>query len=61
MPLPLLPALAVGGSLLGGIQGYRRSGGNLGEAALGAGMGALGASSAGGTGTKGVLEAELQM
>ena len=41
MPLPLLPALAVGGSLLGGIQGYRRSGGNLGEAALGAGMGAL--------------------
>ena len=50
MPLPLLPALAVGGSLLGGIQGYRRSGGNLGEAALGAGMGALGASSAGGLG-----------
>ena len=50
MPLPLLPALAVGGSLLGGLQGYRRSGGNLGEAALGAGMGALGASSAGGLG-----------
>ena len=50
MPLPLLPALAVGGSLLGGIQGYRRSGGNLGEAALGAGMGALGASGAGGLG-----------
>ena len=50
MPLPLLPALAVGGSLLGGVQGYRRSGGNLGEAALGAGMGALGASSAGGLG-----------
>ena len=47
MPLPLLPALAVGGSLLGGIQGYRRSGGNLGEAALGAGMGALGASGLG--------------
>ena len=50
MVLPLLPALAVGGSLLGGIQGYRRSGGNLGEAALGAGMGALGASGAGGLG-----------
>ena len=41
MPLPLLPALALGGSLIGGIQGYRRSGGNLGETALGAGMGAL--------------------
>ena len=38
----LLPALAIGGSLLGGIQGYRRSGGNLGQAALGAGVGALG-------------------
>tara|TARA_R100001082_G_scaffold103749_1_gene74639 strand:- start:271 stop:1080 length:810 start_codon:yes stop_codon:yes gene_type:complete len=50
MPLPLLPALAVGGSLLGGVQGYRRSGGNLGEAALGAGMGALGASGIGGLG-----------
>ena len=50
MPLPLLPALAVGGSLLGGIQGYRRSGGNLGEAALGTGMGSLGASGAGGLG-----------
>ena len=50
MPLPLLPALAVGRSLLGGLQGYRRSGGNLGEAALGAGMGALGASGAGGLG-----------
>ena len=48
--MALLPALAIGGSLLGGIQGYRRSGGNLGEAALGAGMGALGASSAGGLG-----------
>ena len=47
MPLPILPALAVGGSVLGGIQGYRRSGGNLGEAALGAGMGALGASGLG--------------
>ena len=50
MPLPILPALAVGGSVLGGIQGYRRSGGNLGEAALGAGIGALGASGAGGLG-----------
>ena len=47
MPLPILPALAVGGSVLGGIQGFRRSGGNLGEAALGAGMGALGASGLG--------------
>lgn len=50
MVLPLLPALAVGGSVLGGIQGFRRSGGNLGEAALGAGIGALGASGAGGLG-----------
>ena len=50
MVLPLLPALAVGGSVLGGIQGFRRSGGNLGEAALGAGMGALGASGLGQTG-----------
>lgn len=50
MPLPLLPALAVGGSLLGGIQGYRRSGGNLGEAALGAGMGALTTAGLGGLG-----------
>ena len=50
MPLPLLPALAVGGSLLGGLQGYRRSGGNLGETALGAGMGALTTSGLGGLG-----------
>jgi hypothetical protein len=46
----LLPALAIGGSLLGGIQGYRRSGGNLGQAALGAGVGALGGAGAGGVG-----------
>ena len=56
MPLPLLPALAVGGSLLGGIQGYRRSGGNLGEAALGAGMGAL---TAGGLGQGGRMAGGL--
>ena len=46
----LLPALAIGGSLLGGIQGYRRSGGNLGQAALGAGVGALGAAGMGSAG-----------
>ena len=46
----LLPALAIGGSLLGGIQGYRRSGGNLGQAALGAGVGALGGAGAGSVG-----------
>ena len=50
MAIGLLPALAIGGSLLGGIQGYRRSGGNLGQAALGAGVGALGASGMGGAG-----------
>ena len=50
MAIGLFPALAIGGSLLGGIQGYRRSGGNLGQAALGAGVGALGASGIGGAG-----------
>ena len=56
MPLPLLPALALGGSLIGGIQGYRRSGGNLGETALGAGMGAL---TAGGLGQGGRMAGGL--
>ena len=46
----LLPALAIGGSLLCGIQGYRRSVGNLGQAALGAGVGALGAAGMGSAG-----------
>ena len=46
----LLPLLATGGALVGGIQGYRRSGGNLGSALLGAGTGALTASGAGGLG-----------
>ena len=46
----LLPLLATGGALVGGIQGFRRSGGNLGSALLGAGTGALTASGAGGLG-----------
>jgi len=50
MAIPLLPLLALGGATVGGIQGYRRSGGNLGSAALGAGTGALTASGAGGIG-----------
>ena len=50
MAIPLLPLLALGGATVGGIQGYRRSGGNLGAAALGAGTGALTASGAGGFG-----------
>jgi hypothetical protein len=33
--------LPVAGALLGGIEGYRRSGGDLGAAALGAGLGAV--------------------
>ena len=41
MPIPLAP-LAIGGALLGGLEGYKRSGGNLGTAALGAGLGAVG-------------------
>ena len=46
----LLPLLATGGALVGGIRGFRRSGGNLGSALLGAGTGALTASGAGGLG-----------
>lgn len=46
----LLPLLATGGAVVGGIQGFRRSGGNLGSALLGAGTGALTASGAGGLG-----------
>lgn len=41
MVLPALSALVpVGGAILGGYEGYRRSGGDLGAAALGAGLGA---------------------
>ncbi len=36
MALPLLPILAGAGSLIGGVQGYRQSGGDLGATALGA-------------------------
>ena len=50
MAIQLLPLLATGGALVGGIQGFRRSGGNLGSAALGAGTGALTASGAGALG-----------
>ena len=32
--------LPIAGALLGGIEGYRRSGGDIGAAALGAGLGA---------------------
>lgn len=40
MVLPLAALLPVAGATLGGIEGYRRSGGDLGAAALGAGLGA---------------------
>ena len=33
---------AIGGALLGGVEGYKKSGGGLGAAALGSGLGALG-------------------
>lgn len=36
MALPLIPILAGTGALIGGIQGYRQSGGDLGPTALGA-------------------------
>jgi hypothetical protein len=40
MVLPLAALLPVAGAAIGGITGYQRSGGNLGSALLGAGLGA---------------------
>ena len=40
MVFPLAALLPVAGAAIGGITGYQRSGGNLGAAALGAGLGA---------------------
>lgn len=42
MVLPLAALLPVAGATLGGIEGYKRSGGNVGAALLGAGLGAAG-------------------
>ena len=42
MGLPLAALLPIGGALLGGVEGYKKSGGDLGAAALGSGLGALG-------------------
>jgi hypothetical protein len=39
--LPIAALLPVAGATIGGITGYRQSGGNLGAAALGAGLGAM--------------------
>ena len=63
MPAPLVPAalalmkyatpvLAGTGAVLGGKEGYEQSGGNLGSALLGAGMGALGLGSIPGVGRR---------
>lgn len=41
MVLPLAALLPVAGAAIGGVTGYRRSGGDLGAAALGAGLGAM--------------------
>jgi hypothetical protein len=41
MVLPIAALLPVAGAAIGGITGYQRSGGNLGSAALGAGLGAM--------------------
>lgn len=41
MAIPLAALLPVGGALLGGIGAYKKSGGDLGAAALGSGLGAL--------------------
>ena len=38
----LAPLLPIGGAVLGGIEGYQKSGGDIGAAALGSGLGALG-------------------
>ena len=42
MGLPLAALLPIGGAVLGGVEGYKKSGGDLGAAALGSGLGALG-------------------
>lgn len=52
MALPLLPLLAGAGSLIGGIQGYRQSGGDLGSTALGALTGGTLTSGIGGLGRR---------
>lgn len=59
MVLPLAALLPIGGAVLGGVEGYKRSGGNLGTALLGAGLGAAGGGGLRMAGTKlaGVLAA----
>lgn len=52
MALPLLPILAGAGGLIGGVQGYRQSGGDLGATALGALTGGTLTSGIGGLGTR---------
>jgi len=52
MALPLLPILAGAGGLIGGIQGYRQSGGDLGATALGALTGGTLTSGIGGLGRR---------
>ncbi|NBX48392.1 hypothetical protein EBT25_00275 [bacterium] len=52
MALPLLPILAGAGSLIGGVQGYRQSGGDLGATALGALTGGTLTSGIGGLGRR---------
>jgi hypothetical protein len=41
MVLPIASILPIAGAAIGGITGYQRSGGDLGSAALGAGLGAM--------------------
>ena len=41
MVLPLAALLPIAGATLGGISGYKQSGGDIGAAALGSGLGAL--------------------
>lgn len=52
MALPLLPILAGAGGLIGGVQGYRQSGGDLGATALGALTGGTLTSGIGGLGRR---------
>ena len=52
MALPLLPILAGTGALIGGMQGYRQSGGDLGATALGALTGGTLTSGIGGLGRR---------
>ena len=42
MGLPLAALLPIGGAVFGGIEGYKKSGGDVGAALLGSGLGALG-------------------